>query len=133
MACLLLGNGFFSLDSWPLCLSVGQPRFPKVAPWSGATHQLQILEPGGSLALSVWVNFPFTGGGAMPAFGAMQEPIPDFCWVYSKVEKILSSWQSRKPDHMCRWSNIIPLVPYYKIKHAIFLVGQKIRPVGVRK
>ena len=43
-------------------------------------------------------NFPSTGGGAMPALGAMQEPIPDLKRSVLPIGIIHASWESRKPD-----------------------------------
>ena len=43
-------------------------------------------------------NFPSTGGGAMPALGAMQEPIPDLKRSVLPIGIIHASWKSRKPD-----------------------------------
>ena len=54
---------------------------PSAAPWSGAAQHLQTPESNGSQCHPRGQHLPSTGGGAMPALGAMQEPIPDFSLV----------------------------------------------------
>ena len=105
-------NGICGLDSRLLCLPVGQPRFPKVTPCPGQHTSFKYLNPEARIALSAWVNFPFTGGGAMPAMGAMREPIPrPICFqplshYYGQyIHKIIFLFEKRSFDKEKIWSS----------------------------
>ena len=65
------------------------PNYPLV---QGICSSLEHQDPEALSGALRRQNFPSTGGGAMPALGAMQEPIPDLKSVYSQLEKIHASW-----------------------------------------
>ena len=54
------------------------PNYPLVR---GICSSLEHQDPEALSGALRRQNFPSTGGGAMPALGAMQEPIPDFIRV----------------------------------------------------
>ena len=71
------------------------PGYPLV---QGTCPTLEKPGPWGPIGNLRWQDLPSTGGSAIPALGAMQEPIPDLKRSVLPIGIIHASWESRKPD-----------------------------------
>ena len=59
---------------------------PKLPPGPGHDLTFEHQNPEALNGILQRCNFPSAGGSTRPALGAMQEPIPDFIQVYSKID-----------------------------------------------